>query len=286
MGNLSTSYSDYPVLQKAERIVSYSVGFILFLVVVIYAGVRGKAAYNHLPASQTDLISQATVNYPAVTLCPLEVTPFQLVECTHEIFGKPSQNCTGTRLSYVMFDGVNLTCYTLNDPLNGGTILASSSTQEELAIQIQLNSNLVKEEQGAVVYLHDQGVALYELDEGVLVDVGKITDVWITKEIITEIDGTVETDWNPKLSSATRFPVNTSKSLIDMDIVFTYQGYLQTQEYYVYGQDNWIGEVGGLAALLLFLHRAFMFLFMTIVAEVYTRKYPASKGTERLRDDV
>jgi len=278
LGNSSSSrFADNPKLNKINNVLTWTVGFILLIVVIIYASVRGKSAYHHMSNSQTNLIASSKVNFPAVTLCPLESTPLLMVpkECLYESSQVESTSCLPwVKGQSFNFEGVYYNCFTFNDPPNPANILASTSLNDELVIQLYVNKTLIVEELGALCMIHDQGVIPeLETHSAFLVDVGKVTDIWMRKDVLTEINGVVEVDWSATISTLTLIePLpEIPSTLIDLDFAMEEQGYYQVKEYYVYTTNNWIGEVGGLACLLMFLHQSFCFIVMTIVAYYYNK---------------
>lgn len=117
---------------------------------------------------------------------------------------------------------------------------------------------------GATVLVHTSGSAPTLSEESTfMAEVGHVTMVWLTLHNLTEIDGTNEVEFAVHYSAA---PVNTptQDNVIDVDFVFAKQGYWTETEYYIYTPDQWIGEVGGFACLMMFLHRAVMFIIMFI----------------------
>lgn len=226
------------------------------------------------------------INFPAITVCPLDnVSTLVALECAHEHDGQLVLNCSAPTVDYVVSEGVNLTCMTFNNPPSNGVVIQATSVDEEIAIEIQVQPNrLLSEAFGVIVLLHDQGVPP-EISEGssMLVDTGELTEFWLSKTVDTEIDGTVEVSWTAEVTAVTLNPnvvgVNTSM-IVDMDFAFTEVGYYNEQQYYAYTVDNWIGEVGGLAALLLFLHRAFLFLVMALITFLHNRKHGHSGASE------
>jgi len=277
---LTRKFED-PTLARINLLLSWFVGFILFLTCVIYAGVRGNYAYNHLPATQTDFITQSSVNFPAVTVCPLEkYTPLTPIECLHESNGVEDANCSAyIHPDTYTFEGNLLNCFTFNDPSDSSKVINCGASTDELAVVNIINGTGAHEEVGAFVMIHDQGTTDTLNDyNGFVVDAGKLTEFWLQKYTITHIDGSTQNKWYAKMTSATlRYPSqnpnNTLSALvIDMDFSFTSVGVYQSMEYYVYTRNNWIGEVGGLAALLLFLHGAFMVIAMAIIEQLYTRR--------------
>jgi len=279
MSSLSTSpsrFEDRPKLQRIERILAWTTGVILLLVGLIYAGVRGHYAFVHKPAVQTYFQDQASVPFPAVTFCPLfeGVPPLQLLECVRETGPVEDTDCRSTAYyRNFIIETEQHYCLTINDPQNGGSPIAATSVDDEMGTIISINSSLVPagEPIGAIVMLHDQGTNPYiEPQNAFIIDVGKLTDIWVRKDQYTALNGTVTVFWTAYTSVASIQPASAgAPNTMDMDFVFPKLGTYMNQEYYIYTQDNWIGEVGGLCALLLFLHAAFNFLVMLILSRVY-----------------
>jgi len=159
--------------------------------------------------------------------------------------------------------------------------MTSSSVGDEFAISLYINPNTVIEDYGALVMLHPQGMPPeLETESSFIVDVDSVTEVWVRYDIFHNVDGTTSVDWTAAHSSSSlKIVANDTDAqytggLIDVDFSFTSQGYFSNQEYYVYNHNNWTGEVGGLAALLLFLHGAFCYIVMLIVSKACFRSIP------------
>jgi len=285
MESISSRVQSIPTLKRANTILSWVVGVILFITAVVYAGVRGVGAYHHLPATQSTFVPDSSVNFPAITVCGIETTtPITAIECIKEHDRVENLDCLpAVKKTTAFFEGAQLSCVTYNEPADSSQVMKSNSVDDELGIMAVLDISRAQAEIGCLVYLHDQGAPL-ELEEAFAVDVGKQFEVWVTKEIITLLNGTSEVDWHARTTFIGLKPSNDTRAIIDMDIAFVTQGYTQSQVYYVYAVDNWIGEVGGLSALLFFLHQAFVFIVMTIAIFIYQRKYPDSARGQMLQD--
>jgi len=287
MGSISSRVEHIPTLKRVHTILSWTVGFILFLTAVIYAGVRGSGAYHHLPATQSTFVPGGIINFPAVTVCGIEAhTPLTAIECIREHDRVENLDCLPfAKQTTASFEGTPLQCITFNEPTDSSAVLQSNSIDDELGIMAVLDTSTVDSEIGCLVFLHDQGAPL-EIEEAFVIEVRKLTEVWVTKEIITLLNGTTEVDWHARTTYMGLKPTNDTRAIIDMDVAFVTQGYLDSRQYYVYAVDNWIGEVGGLSALLFFLHQAFIFLVMIPAIFFYQRKYPSSDRGTRLQDDA
>jgi len=283
MASLNTSptrYEDRPKLAKIERIFAWVTGVICLIAGLIYAGVRGHYAYVHTPAVQINFQQSGSINFPAVTFCQLydenNMPPIQLIECVRETSFQEDTDCRSTAYfrSFII-EGETHNCITVNDPQNSGTApIFSTSTNDEMGIILQINSSLIPpgEPVGALAMIHQQGqYPSISVANAFLVDVGKLTDVWIREDVYFPINGSNPSYiWSGVQSTATIQQVNPNATLntMDLDFVFAAQGTYSDVEYYVYGRDNWIGEVGGFCALLLFLHAAVNFIAMLILERV------------------
>jgi len=259
------------------------IGFLLFIAVVAYAGVRGHFAYNHKVSFEQTFQASAAVNFPAITVCPLWNIPISPVACIKETSLVKNADCLSTVTSkQITLEGITLTCLTFNE---GDPILYSNSLNDELAIRVFVNSSLIPpdEGKGALVMLHAQGVQPdLEVESSFVAASGELTEVWIRKITITSVTGSLEDDFLSTASAADYVPTGPLDfdSILDIDFAYTEQGvYYQTQ-YYAYGPNNWIGEVGGFACLMLFLHRAVLF----IIGFIIMRVHPSQPST-RLNDN-
>jgi len=296
MGNTSsTRFDDIPYLKRINDIFSTIVAVLLLLAVIIYAGERGYYAYHHLPARQSNFKVLKPVNFPAVTACPLE--PYNVVptDCIKETALSPYP--TGFCLDYVyqrahVFEGFNYTCHTFNDPNpSQGQPMQSNSIQDLLELRLFINASLIPagEPQGLFVMLHPQGEdPQIELSTSFVAGLGDLTQVWIEKEQVTQINGTSFVMFQATAGNVPKQGSGFENNVLEILIAYTQQGYTQTNEFYAYSKDNWIGEVGGFAALMLFLHGTLVFLVMSIVGRIYKRAHgdtnPVPKA--RLHDEL
>jgi len=270
----------YDPNQRIETAIKWILGVLLFIVVIIYAGIRGTLAYNHQPALLVNFQQRASVNFPAVTICPMEPTTLSLVECVKETGSNDVADCSSTQY-FRMFslEGMQYGCLTFNDPQDGSKPLASNSYADELEIQVRVNISLVPvgEGSGVLVILHDQ-MTEPELEEesSFIANVGEMTETFLRLDEIHYINGTVENDFKsfPSGSELREDIQGSLNNLAAVALYYTQQGAFVNQEYYVYTPDNWIGEVGGLTCLLWFLH-----WFVTSVIILAVRKM---KGVNKL----
>jgi len=263
------------MLARVDCVLSWAVGFVMFLTTVIYAGVRGYNAYNHLPAVQINFQSANVLTFPAVTVCPIEknldITP---TFCQLEVSDNPTgYNCSRPFGRVVVVSGVGYRCWTFNDD---GAI-KQSSLKDELAVEVGVNESQVVDHLGVLVILHDQGAdPSHQLGRSFWAGMGKLTEVYLRLDQYNPISGATENRWSAaQVGSLNRKEEHDDEVEIDFSIppVEGQMGFFVDREYYVYDQNNWYGEVGGLACLLLFLHGTFCYLFMEVVSRVYRSKY-------------
>jgi len=198
-------------------------------------------------------------------------------------------NCSSfVHTDTVQFEGRNMSCFTFNDPSSSSSnIVYANSTNEELAISVIINATNAVEVIGGLVILHEQGVApALSTGNSFLADVGELKEVYLSKYIEELIDDSTVIYWTGTASSASLKEAGSISSIvISIDFIFDTLGVYNVEEYYTYEVDNWIGEVGGLAALLLFLHGAFVLIVMEIISFVYKRRQRTSMSMrEPLRD--
>jgi len=271
--------------KRMSRILSAIITFLLFLAVLLYAGFRGYNAYHHDPDSRTVWQARTQIDFPAITFCPLGVIPLTPVECVLEVKEVHTNNCLSSAVqTAVYFEGVTKNCWTFNS----NAALKVNSIDDELAIGLSLNFSQYGPDDeplmGALVIVHSSTVgAVISHETSFAVDVGKVTEAWLQRYETNLINGTMVPTyvqaqvssvsvWNPKVNST-----------VDVDFVFTDGpgAYVVTQ-YYSYTVDIWIGEVGGFACLMLFLHMAVMFLIDIPI--MFTK--PNQGGAARLREDL
>jgi len=270
-------FEDRPKLFKIERGIAWTTGIILLIAGIVYAAIRSNAAFVHEPNVQVNFNSDTSVNYPAVTICPAYpfAPPLILLECLIETGLQENGDCSNTLYArnYAL-EAVNYFCLTVNDPLNGQTIAASTSIDDELEIEVFLNSSTIPpgEPLGILVMLHDQGTSPYITSENAfLADVGHFTDAWLRKDVYYYLNNSKPTTtWSCTHSQVTVKPVDatTSTGFVELNLVMERNGEYSNTQYYVYTVDNWFGEVGGFCALLLFLHASFNWLVMLILERV------------------
>jgi len=273
---LNTQEYGHPVSQTAlkiarvRRITSIVIGVLLFIVVIIYAGVRGHLAYGGTTAISI-VFEPEPVAFPAITVCPLVPTLLQALVCVKETSLVVDSDCISTVYQkQFTIEGLTHNCLTFNDPKDPTQILISTTTKDELAIRVYINASDVPADEaiGALVLLHVQGIdPTLSLESSFVSDVGKLTEVWLRLDILEDEQRNHLSSWYTASHSAVSYKEvkpGDALSVMDIDLQFAQQGAYDNIQYYVYTPDNWIGEVGGFTCLMWFLHWAVLNIIVGI----------------------
>jgi len=274
MGNIQSEMSVEGT--RIRRVLNLITVAIMVIVVIIYAGVRGYQAFHMNTAFLQTWSQQTNVNFPAITICPLDNAPLTQRECVYETSGVEKSMCLNTVSSQIYnIEGVPYSCLTFNSIAKNQVV--STSTNDEVAVQVSLNPNLITPDEpiGAIVIIHDVNESPFiESHSSFTCQPGSTYEVWLRLDEFVFMNGTTEKDYTSTVSSAIFKPLtaNESTTVIDLDFSFLEQGFFVNTEYRPYNRFNWYGEVGGVACLLMFLQIAFVWIVMT--------SYGCIKGTK------
>jgi len=270
---------------KIRLIITWGIGLILLLAVLIYAGIRGNATYNMQPSYQVSFQPRSVVKFPAVTVCGMEpwVWDFGVIQCAKITLGQFTGDCTqNTYTQFFQIEGNQYKCITFNDPLNsGGSVMLAANVADSLNLILFMNSSGVQvgEGIGVAVMLHDQSSAPnFEQESTFISTIGQISEVIIDLNEIHTLDGSIYNNWTSSSYNAfLREDSNLDyQNLVSMTIFYANQGVYINQQYLVYTTNNWLGEVGGIACLLWFLHWLVTGILLLLVARVKGHKYSFS----------
>jgi len=258
---------------RLERIQSIIGGFIFaifFFSVVLYTGFRGYQAYNSNPSTVQNFQPNATVTFPAVTFCPFhQAIVLNPNGCVFETAGNVVSQCTSTVYRrQVTLVGLQVNCWTFNEPQDGSAPLIATSTSDEIAVSVAVDTTTVLpgEPYGALVMLHAQGLQPSYDQYSFLADVGGATEVLARASTYVTLNSTVTKSFQNTATTSRQAPVNNgdSTTVQSVDIQFSAMGVYNTQEVRFFDPDAWIGEVGGLVCLLMLLHKVLVWLFMIV----------------------
>jgi len=254
-------------LDKISLVLRWVSGIIIFIAVIIAAGIRGYSAYHHSPAIQVNFQARPSIPFPAVTVCPLSPSTLTIIECIKETANNIAGDCSASVYTQTYnVDGVTFTCLEVNDQT---TPLASNSVNDLMEIEVSINTSAIIQGEpiGVFVILHQQGVQPeVEVESSFVASGGQFTQVIMALDEVHFVNGGQENDYVSSTSSAIVQETisGTYANIAAIAFGFTAQGAFINQEYYVYTVNTWIGEIGGLAFLLYMLHWAFCGILLLI----------------------
>ncbi|KAJ3238562.1 hypothetical protein HDU78_003448 [Chytriomyces hyalinus] len=273
--------------QRIYDAISGLLGTFFVFIMIIYAGVRGHRVVTQLPATfrtteQPKLIPleyfddlfpsrvpPASFEYPAITICAHDKwATIGVTECTlsttASLLPVPC-DATGINVRMEQVEGVLLSCVTVNDA--PGKILLAASANDSLSIGVTVNGTMAGSHDGALVYLHDQSNDTFSPHYGRTYDnffaVATYTAVEVMTRKLIEIDlrGDTELGYETKVSTlGLNIPLNASApSPIALNIRYPSLEVVYEKTFLPLDMYNWLGEVGGVASLFMFIHRSIIF---------------------------
>ena len=233
------------------------------------------------------------VNFPAITVCPGHpAAAISVFACVKETSLVTVAQCAAPIPIQISFVVVSHNCCIVNDPARqtpGSVPLQATSLNDELALRVNVTVLPPADEPiGAYVLVHYQGeMPIVEIDNSFTMDVGKLSEVIVHLQNYVYLNGSVEWDFHAMSSNSQLVPDPTAPGsyTMDMDITFADQlGVYVTTEFRAITPGVWIAEVGGLACLLLFLHRGLTLIIMMFLARNLPRSAPqaSDSGTTEL----
>jgi len=273
----SSRFNEEPALKKAEAVLSWVSGVIFVLTAIVYSAERVHYAYSTSPSVYSVFNSATSQPFPAVTLCPFENSmSLAQLDCYSEHQRVRVANCTGTSATTVTYKGQQLSCFSYN---TNGAMMASSVWDDDLTITVVLNrTSQIQDGIGLLAFVYMQG-DLLSLTEANFVDAIKLAQFWISWENVLHMNGTSTNIVHRRVDSLTIPVFQRGQMAGYCGVQLTYEslGVTQSTEWWAYTPRDWAAEVGGLSALFLFLHWAWIWLVMACTAAVYRRKHPVAK---------
>ncbi|KND00968.1 uncharacterized protein SPPG_04067 [Spizellomyces punctatus DAOM BR117] len=276
--------------------IQQGVAVLFFVVMIFYAGFRGHRVVTQLPATYRTTqapksmpyefmnnmfpskIPSPTYEFPALTFCPPENRPgveVKFISCysSNNVDDVKKPPCEASYNRALQFEGQTLNCITVNDPADPNKVVVASSTDHVLEISMRIVGTAEGSPEGLLVTAHPQ-IGRDKKLEGVGYDNFFAASAYTSTEIVgrklytIDMKKNVQVDYEIKASSIRlkmdpALYANASDStggLSPVKIEFRYPKLEVTYEksFLVLDMNNWLGEVGGVACLLFFLHRAFM----------------------------
>ncbi|KAI8817929.1 uncharacterized protein EV422DRAFT_539377 [Fimicolochytrium jonesii] len=270
---------------------------VLFVgIMIIYAGVRGHKVVTQLPATYrtteapktftgeylsrvfTNKLPEATYEFPAMTFCPPDKhTTVQFVSCFRNSTGV-IQPCSAHYERTVTFEGDDLKCTTVNDL--PGDVLFATSADDVLEVALAVTGTAPGSPQGTLVATHrqigppntnagrsqkEEGFNQWGYDNFFGASAYTSTEIVGKKLYQVQEDGTFDVNFEVKASSL-RMKMDVATLEADptfkppVRVEFRYPKLEATYEkpFLVLDMNNWLGEVGGVSALLYFLQKVVM----------------------------
>ncbi|KAJ3022281.1 hypothetical protein HKX48_006593 [Thoreauomyces humboldtii] len=270
-----------------------AVSSLFILIMVIYAGVRGHKVATQLPATfrttespktlaadytlldhifPSSNVPEATYEFPALTFCPPDqFTTVTQLGC-YRASTATKTNCPAFYHRNLTFEGESLSCLTVNDQPTD--VLLATSSDDVMEVTVSVVGTGAGAPQGTVVAAHpqrDPKETSAEAAEDWGFDNFFAAGVYTSTEIVGKKLYTVDDmgDWDES------FEIKASSMRLKLDVdaleaapgnvpfvrvEFRFPKLEATYEksFLPLDMNNWLGEVGGVAALLFFLQRAFL----------------------------
>ncbi|KAJ3416779.1 hypothetical protein HDV05_000153 [Chytridiales sp. JEL 0842] len=258
-------------------------GILFTMVMIIYAGFRGHRVVTQLPATfrttrspgqlpiefvQTlfpNNIPSATYEFPAVTMCADDpAATVTLVSC-NKVSTASTLRCdnAGVSARNITFMGETLNCVTVNGAL--GQIFEAENVSDVLSISLTVRGTRVLKSNGVLAQLHDNNSTIdklsVEYENMFAASAFALTHVVARKVLEIDLSNNYQTAYESKASQMMlNVPSNNVEDApITIEIKYPKLEVLYQKEFLPLDMNNWLGEVGGVAALLMFLQRTLIF---------------------------
>lgn len=259
-----------PRARHLAMVFSLFMTVVLFLATAIYAGVRATDAYNAPTASELTSMRVPAMALPVLTVCPMfaesALTP---TECVFEQGTTVVANCLAqVARANVSVEGVMLSCLQYNS-LRGSPFVATSSASElGTRTLVDFTRVPVGEPLGVYAMVHAQEVSPPFTWSNVFIgDPGDVTLVLLQNTTTVYVNGSSAVSFGVAISKAATAANDTaSQHTVDIDLIYPQMVAFFEKEVPIYVQHVWIAEVGGLAALLFFLHQTIMWFILVALS--------------------
>ncbi|KAJ3289276.1 hypothetical protein HK104_007568 [Borealophlyctis nickersoniae] len=218
-------------------------------------------------------VPKPTYEFPALTICPTHPSATVHIAGCYILTTASKTTCDPVGVFYrtYTYEGTMLNCTSVNEfPGKPGV---AGSSDDVLQVSATLSGTSNGSPDGVLVATHPQleGKEEPRIDYENFFAASTLTMTEVVGKKIYTIDrlGNVITDYEIKASTirlkmnATAFEESNAPFVIEFRyprLEITYQ-----KSFLVLDMNNWLGEVGGVAALLFFLLRAFMWIVRTLL---------------------
>ncbi|KAI9095821.1 hypothetical protein DFS34DRAFT_163828 [Phlyctochytrium arcticum] len=267
------------------------VGTLFFVIMIFYAGFRGHRVVTQLPATYRttqppknmpikflstvfpNKVPSATFEFPAFTICPpdprtgVSIT-FSSCFSSNHVAAAEKLACAEGYPRILPFEGQNLNCITLNDPQDLKAVAVADSTDHVLELRVMVAGISPGSPEGVLVAAHPQlgrtePLTSLTFENFFAASAFTSTQIVGRKLYTIGLDKSVNVGYEIKASSMRlkMDAINNATSVpAPINIEFRFPKLEATYEkaFLVLDMNNWLGEVGGVACLLMLLHRAFL----------------------------
>ncbi|KAI9362519.1 hypothetical protein DFJ73DRAFT_956756 [Zopfochytrium polystomum] len=315
MGNF---YAPSPRLlnQRGQNVydrLNIIMGVIFVITMIIYAGVRGHRVVTQLPATYRTTktpkqlfsneyvdaifpsqVPSATYEFPAIIMCPQDPAASLVLGSCAKVSIATEEPCRadGVYVSNVtVTGGETLTCLVLNDPPGGAagdttTALVANSAQDVLDVAVSVVGTRAGRPVGIFVQLHDQSGkgSSYEADfeDFSIASAFGRTEIMARKIYHIDMDANFTTDFETKTSFSlynSTMDLQAATAPVGIEIKYPKLECVYEKEFLPLDMNNWLGEVGGVAALLMFLYRSLSFLLAATLLHSNKHSEPKNART-------
>jgi len=253
-----------PTPRKLLSLFSLFAALVFILAVIITAAVRAQLEFSTPPATVLSSIPVTAMTLPVLTVCPMFVqSVLSPLECVFEDGPTVVADCLSQVVTVqVTIENIQLNCLQYN---NIAAPFVATSSASELGSKTYVDSSLVPvgEPIGLYAMVHTQSVApVFGWNNVFIGNPGDVHLVLLQNTTHIHADGsTQEVNFAISVSHAgTALNDTTSTKTVDVDVIYPQMVAYYDTEVPIYVQHSWVGEIGGLAALLFFLHNAVMWL--------------------------
>ncbi|KAJ3018196.1 UNVERIFIED_CONTAM: hypothetical protein HDU68_011285 [Siphonaria sp. JEL0065] len=292
--------------QRIYDAISGLLGTFFFFIMLLYAGFRGHKVVTQLPATfrttkQPNLIPieyfddlfpsavpSASFEFPAATICADDPAASIAVTSCSQITTATGIQCdsVGIVSGNLDVEGNSLSCVTVNQ--YPGKILYANTADDFLSLGVTVTGTLPGSHDGVVVYLHDQSNATFAsqfnmtFENSFTAATFTVAEVAIRKVIDIDLFGNYAIDFESKVSY---LGLNAAKnasggpSPLTIEIKYPKLDVIYEKEFLPLDMFNWLGEVGGVAALLFFFHNTVIYIVPLVLLRF--DRYTDVKGKQK-----
>ncbi|ORY43823.1 hypothetical protein BCR33DRAFT_717460 [Rhizoclosmatium globosum] len=258
--------------QRIYDAISGLLGTFFFLLMLIYAGFRGHKVVTQLPATyrttQTpnlipidyfdDLfpsaVPSASFEFPVVTMCADDpAASVAVANCIKKLL---LRTLTVTKQE---LEGDSLSCVSVNQA--PGNLLIANDQDEYMYLQVNVTGTRANKNDGILTFLSDQNNATFGNQFNITFDNYFTAATYTTAEVAIRKVITIDLDGNYQINFESKVTWNSSAaSPVNLEIRYPALQVVYEKAFLPLDMFNWLGEVGGVASLLFFIHSTVIYI--------------------------